>query len=130
MVEKFKLEEKVKLVRASDKKYFKMGEVGDFTELEPHVLRFWENEFSSLKPRKNRSGHRIFSKDDVELVLRIKALLYNEGFTIAGAKRKLSGVQKKQGPSTVSQGKQDAVIKAIREIEAILHDTLKVLDAP
>lgn len=130
MTEKSGLDEKIKTVRASEKKFFKMGEVGDLTELEPHVLRFWESEFSSLNPKKNRSGHRIFSKEDVELVLRIKELLYNHGFTIAGAQKKLSGgdeIPQVEGPSTIPQA---PVVKALREVETILQDTLKLLDGP
>lgn len=117
-------------VRTSNKQYFKMGEVGDLTELEPHVLRFWEGEFTSLKPRKNRSGHRIFSKADVELVLRIKSLLYDQGFTIAGAKRRLNEGGDSTAKPNLNGANQQHLVKAIREIETILLDTLKVLDAP
>ena len=130
MTEKSALEEKIQAVRSSEKKFFKMGEVGELTELEPHVLRFWETEFSSLKPKKNRSGHRIFSKDDVELVLRIKELLYSQGFTIAGAQKKLDGIEENLPVETQSNGSQVPVVKALREVETILQETLKLLDGP
>lgn len=130
MTGNFELEETLKIVRSSDKKFFKMGEVGELTELEPHVLRFWESEFPSLKPRKNRSGHRIFNKADVELVLRIKDLLYNHGFTIAGAQRKLAGNGENQQMDLNVTAPQAPVVKALREVETILQDTLKLLDGP
>lgn len=130
MAETFPVEDVIKQVRASNKQFFKMGEVGELTDLEPHVLRFWETEFSCLKPRKNRSGHRIFSKDDVEMVLRIKGLLYNDGFTIAGAQKKLADHGQKSVTGKKVTGNQREVLQAIREVEAILLETLKVLDGP
>ncbi len=74
-----------------DKLYFKIGEVCDLVGVQAHVLRYWESEFSSLAPQKNRAGQRTYRRKDVEMALRIKELLYGEGFTIAGAKRKLMG---------------------------------------
>jgi len=74
-----------------DKLFFKIGEVCDIVGVQAHVLRYWETEFSMLQPQKNRSGQRNYRRRDVEMALRIKQLLYDEGFTIAGAKRKLSG---------------------------------------
>ncbi|NOT61617.1 MAG: MerR family transcriptional regulator [Acidobacteria bacterium] len=73
-----------------DKLYFKIGEVCDLVGVQAHVLRYWESEFPSFQPQKNRAGQRTYRRKDVEMALRIKALLYGEGFTIAGAKRKLS----------------------------------------
>ena len=72
-----------------DKLFFKIGEVAEIAGVEQHVLRYWEDEFDSLQPEKNRSGQRVYQKKDVELILRIKFLLYEELFTIAGAKKKL-----------------------------------------
>lgn len=69
--------------------YFKIGEVCKLADIEPHVLRYWETEFPLLVPAKNRSGQRIYRERDVQIVLLIKRLLYNEGFTIAGANRRL-----------------------------------------
>ncbi len=73
-----------------DKLFFKIGEVCDIVAVQAHVLRYWETEFTMLQPQKNRSGQRNYRRRDVEMALRIKQLLYDEGFTIAGAKRKLS----------------------------------------
>lgn len=72
-----------------EKIYFKIGEVCDLVGVQAHVLRYWETEFPMLSPQKNRSGQRSYRRKDVEIALRIKQLLYDELFTIAGAKKKL-----------------------------------------
>jgi DNA-binding transcriptional MerR regulator len=72
-----------------DKLYFKIGEVAKFTGIKTHVLRYWETEFSAIRPNKSRSNQRLYRKQDVELILHLKDLLYNQGFTIAGARKKL-----------------------------------------
>jgi len=72
-----------------EKIYFKIGEVCDLVGVQAHVLRYWETEFPMLSPQKNRSGQRSYRRRDVEIALRIKQLLYDEMFTIAGAKKKL-----------------------------------------
>jgi DNA-binding transcriptional MerR regulator len=74
-----------------EKIYFKIGEVCDLVGVQAHVLRYWETEFPMLSPQKNRSGQRSYRRRDVEIALRIKELLYEEMFTIAGAKKKLQG---------------------------------------
>jgi len=76
-------------VEIPDKLYFKIGEVAELTGIKPHVLRYWESEFAPFRPAKSRSKQRLYRRKDVELVLRLKDLLYNQGFTIAGAKKKL-----------------------------------------
>src|SRR5687768_1523388 len=72
-----------------EKIYFKIGEVCDLVEVQAHVLRYWETEFPMLSPQKNRSGQRSYRRRDVEIALRIKELLYEDLYTIAGAKKKL-----------------------------------------
>src|SRR6476469_4067736 len=72
-----------------DKLYFKIGEVSDLLGVEPYVLRYWETEFSVLSPKKSGTGHRLYRRKDVELLLRIKHLLYEKRFTIAGARQSL-----------------------------------------
>ena len=72
-----------------DKLYFKIGEVSSLLKLKPHVLRYWETEFDILNPGKAPSRHRLYRRKDVELLLRIKQLLYSEGYTIEGARKKL-----------------------------------------
>jgi len=72
-----------------NKLFFKIGEVCEITDTQPYVLRYWESEFAAPAPAKNSSGQRIYRRRDIETVLRIKQLLYEEGFTIAGAKKRL-----------------------------------------
>jgi DNA-binding transcriptional MerR regulator len=84
-----------------DKLYFRIGEVADLCRLPAYVLRFWESEFPQLKPVKSSTGQRMYRRKDVENVLRIKELLYEQGFTIAGARQQFRSEaheQKKQHP--------------------------------
>src|SRR5947208_16885393 len=74
-----------------EKLFFKIGEVCDIASVHAHVLRFWETEFPMLQPQKNRTGQRTYRRRDVKMALRIKELLYDEQYTIAGAKKKLAG---------------------------------------
>jgi DNA-binding transcriptional MerR regulator len=87
-----------------NKLFFKIGEVCEITDTQPYVLRYWESEFPALAPAKNSSGQRIYRRKDIETVLRIKQLLYEEGFTIAGAKKRLEAELGGRGatPSTMA----------------------------
>ena len=71
------------------KLYYRIGEVSEIVGVEPHVLRYWETEFRSIRPQKSRKGQRIYSRKDVEKLISVKDLLYTHGFTIAGARKKL-----------------------------------------
>ncbi|MGQ9571033.1 MAG: MerR family transcriptional regulator [Thermodesulfovibrionales bacterium] len=75
-----------------DKLFYKIGEVSKIVGVEPYVLRYWEMEFPFLRPRKNKSGQRVYIKKDVELLLQIKNLLYNERYTIEGVRKRLGGI--------------------------------------
>jgi DNA-binding transcriptional MerR regulator len=77
-------------VAIPEKLFFKIGEVCELTGVQAHVLRYWESEFPMLAPQKNRAGQRTYRKRDVEMALRIKELLYEDQYTIAGAKKKLA----------------------------------------
>ncbi len=72
------------------KKWFRIGEVSALTGVQPHVLRYWERELPSLRPRKSRSGHRIYSRSDLELVVLVRRLLREEGFTLSGVRKLLA----------------------------------------
>src|SRR6266576_186016 len=78
-------------IEIPEKLFFKICEVAEIVQEEQHVLRYWETEFSMLTPQKNRAGQRTYRRRDVEIALRIKELLYDEQYTIAGAKKKLAG---------------------------------------
>lgn len=80
-----------------DRTFYKIGEVCELTDTQPYVLRFWETEFPQLAPRKSRAGQRIYQRKDIDLVLRIKRLLYDEEYTIAGARKKLEEEQAASG---------------------------------
>src|SRR5437868_5366878 len=72
------------------KLYYRIGEVSEIVGVQPHVLRYWETEFRSIRPQKSSKGQRVYSRRDVEKLLRVKDLLKNQGFTIAGARKQLS----------------------------------------
>ena len=76
--------------RFPEKLFYRIGDVSEITGVKPHVLRYWESEFSGLHPRKNHAGQRIYLRRDVELVLEIKKLLYEQRYTISGAKKLLA----------------------------------------
>ncbi len=82
------------------KLYYKIGEVCNILGVEPHVLRYWETEFASLSPPKSRSGQRTYRPKDIELLLRIRKLLYEDGFTIAGARKQLGTGVPSNTPAT------------------------------
>lgn len=109
-----------------DKLYFRIGEVSRLCGLPSYVLRFWETEFNQLKPTKSGTGQRMYRKIDVESVLRIKKLLYDQGFTIAGARQQLRAeTKRKQSPlpfavPTPNRGELKQVRQGLREILGIL----------
>jgi DNA-binding transcriptional MerR regulator len=87
-----------------DKAYFRIGEVARILGVKPYVLRYWESEFKTIRPQKSRSQQRLYRRRDVELLLRIKKLLYEERFTIAGARRKL----RDEGGADIELNESDA----------------------
>ena len=98
------------------KRYFTIGEVSDLCGVKPHVLRYWEQEFPQLKPVKRRGNRRYYQRQDVLIIRQIRGLLYEEGFTIGGARQRLTGDDAK---SDVTQSQQ--IIKQIRmELEQVL----------
>jgi DNA-binding transcriptional MerR regulator len=110
-----------------DKLFFRIGEVAEIIGLEQHVLRYWEDEFDVLKPDKNQAGQRLYRQKDIETVVRIKELLYEEMFTIAGAKKKLK--TKKRDPSQLSlQFNPDEFLKWKKQLKNDLNSVIKLLD--
>ncbi len=87
-----------------DKLYFRIGEVSGLLGVEPYVLRYWETEFPSLAPKKSGTGHRLYRRKDVELLLRIKHLLYEKRFTIEGARQWLQSESKRSPKASRAQG--------------------------
>jgi DNA-binding transcriptional MerR regulator len=112
-----------------DKLYFRIGEVSTLCALPAYVLRFWETEFPQLKPVKSSTGQRMYRRKDVENVLRIKKLLYEEGFTIAGARQQIKSEQKSGGKKQAPlpfPAQPSADLKRIRQG---LHEILTMLSA-
>jgi DNA-binding transcriptional MerR regulator len=90
------------------KLFFRIGEVASLVGVEPHVLRYWEREFRSIRPTKSAKGQRVYSRKDVESLLRVRDLLYRDGFTIAGARKKLSTRAADAADATVSADATEA----------------------
>jgi len=110
--------------KAIKKLYYSIAEVSNITGLKPYVLRYWETEFSELKPAKNRAGNRIYKKNDIKIIFLIKRLLYQQKYTIEGAKQRLVKLKKQQDPKkqlSLSKLKRDDLIVEIHtELKAIL----------
>ncbi len=109
------------------KLYYRIGEVASIVGVEPHVLRYWETEFRTIRPQKSRKGQRIYSRRDVEKLLRVKDLLYVQGFTIAGARKRLreKGVEP-PSPGDPNQRAaarlRDALTELRRDVTAMLAE--------
>ncbi len=102
---------------------YKIGEVCKIADVQPYVLRYWETEFPPLAPNKSGGGQRLYSQHEIDVILRIKQLLYSEGFTIAGAKKKLEGELADPGGATAPSQKDltKALLNIRKELTAILH---------
>ena len=120
-----------------NKLFFKIGEVCEITDTQPYVLRYWESEFPALAPAKNSSGQRIYRRKDIETVLRIKQLLYDEGFTIAGAKKRLEMEMSGKGATpetmaaeapTAAPAGDDRTKAVLFEVRDQLREILTLLD--
>jgi len=108
-----------------DKLYYKIGEVAKFTGIKTHVLRYWETEFKAIRPNKSRSNQRLYRKQDVELILLLKDLLYNQGFTIAGARKKLrEKPAEKVAEVVVEAAAAPSQAKAKKQVSAEASDQL------
>ena len=111
-----------------DKLYFRIGEVSRLCGLPSYVLRFWETEFPQLKPPKSNTGQRTYRRADVENVVRIKKLLYDEGFTIAGARAQLKAEGKKKQAPLPFLVQPDASMAELKQLRQGLRDILWLLN--
>src|SRR6266542_5544502 len=101
------------MAQASDEsRLYKIGEVCKIADVQPYVLRYWETEFPPLAPNKSGGGQRLYTQRDLDIILRIKQLLYSEGFTIAGAKKKLEAEDPAPSPAPAAKD----VTKALRQV--------------
>jgi DNA-binding transcriptional MerR regulator len=101
------------------KRYFTIGEVSDLCLVKPHVLRYWEQEFPQLKPLKRRGNRRYYQRQDVLVIRQIRSLLYEQGFTIGGARNRLQGEEAREDVSQTQQ--------LIRQLSTELEEILKIL---
>lgn len=115
-------------VEIPDKLYFKIGEVASLLNIKTHVLRYWETEFSALQPVKSRSNQRLYRRKDVETALLIKDLLYRQGFTIAGARKKITSELRSPIPPVAEHESPQQIIQDVRENLLQMRKILKPAD--
>lgn len=115
-------------VAIPEKQYFKIGEVSEILNVEPYVLRYWESEFKILKPTRTRARQRLYHKKDLELLMEIKHLLYDEKFTIAGAKKRLQEMKKQS--SAEKRSRKGVKAKPKDEVEEAFSPRETALEPP
>lgn len=116
-----------------DKLYFRIGEVAKLCDVPTYVLRFWESEFPQLKPHKGGTGQRLYRRRDVEMALRVKSLLYDEGYTIPGARQLLKSEQKHQEPQLdlgIAPPAADSNVRKLQKLQKDLRDLHDLLSKP
>ena len=107
------------------KSFFKIGEVAKLLGVKPHVIRYWESEFPSIRPKKNPSGQRIYAKADIEAIVEIKNLLYNERYTISGAKQMLA---RQEGVVVRDADRHMSSLQALSSLKEQVCELLALLD--
>lgn len=110
-----------------DRLYYRIGEVSRITGLKPHVLRYWESEFKVIKPYKGGSLQRLYRKKDVETIFKIKKLLYEDGYTIAGAKKKIRDLEKEENRQMKLQLVEKSLDSKERELLIEIREELKMI---
>jgi len=110
-----------------DKLFYKIGEVSRIVDVEPYVLRYWETEFPFLKPRKNKSGQRVYVKKDVELLITVKRLLYQERYTIEGVRKRLGFPSTGSVSKTEKDMQRKEVLQPSRTIEHVKKRLREIL---
>jgi DNA-binding transcriptional MerR regulator len=121
---------------AEEERLYKIGEVCKVAEVQPYVLRYWETEFPPLAPNKSGGGQRLYTRHEIDIILRIKQLLYSEGFTIAGAKKRLEIEMTSPAPiaaapaaeTTKSSAPSKEVDKTLGDVKRELTAILRILD--
>ena len=117
--------ERIELPPIPAKRYFTIGEVSDLCMVKPHVLRYWEQEFNQLKPVKRRGNRRYYQHHEVLLVRRIRQLLYEEGFTISGARNRLDDGSVREGKDVV---KADSVVAGAVGEKSLRQSLLEIIE--
>lgn len=114
------------MAETAEEKLYKIGEVCRLADVQPYVLRYWETEFPQLAPNKSGGGQRLYTRREIDIILRIKELLYKEGFTIAGAKKKLETEMAPAAAATAAAPPSDAS-KIIADVKRELREILAML---
>jgi DNA-binding transcriptional MerR regulator len=107
--------------------YHSISEVSAIGGVEPHVLRYWETQFKMLRPKKNRAGNRMYRTKDIALVMSIKKMLYEQGFTISGARKKLLEDRRTSSGSSKSTGEKEGATQFLMEVKKELEDILSIV---
>lgn len=116
------------ILEGTEQEYFSIGKVSQLTQVPSYVLRYWESEFRLLRPSRRDSGHRKYSRKDVENILKIKDLLYNRKFTILGAKKFLLQEDRKLPEQMkIEIGENGAAVELLQETQATLDEILEIL---
>lgn len=121
-------QESVEPASEREKTYYSISEVAELLDVRPHVLRYWETQFPMLRPRKGRSGSRMYREREVEIARRIQTLLYQKGFTIRGARHRLKLEQKKDGgEGQLGLGIENPYADSLTEVRDELNAILQIL---
>lgn len=108
-----------------EKLFYRISEVSEITGVKAHVLRYWEKEFSVVKPVKNKGGRRLYRKKDIEAILKIKKLLYDMKYTIAGAKKaikKYEEISEEKQNQRIESGELDSMVEELKKIKELLNE--------
>ncbi len=122
-------------VRIPDRLYFKIGDVADLLGVKPYVLRYWESEFPMISPQKSNSGQRVYRRSDVETVVMIKTLLYDERYSIEGARKRIKELRKEGELKTfkkeaVTPNRDEAVTAGLRRAKQLAQEMKKLSQSP
>lgn len=102
------------------KLYYRIGEVSEIVDVKPHVLRYWETEFGFLSPQKNEGNHRLYTQKDLQKILTIRKLLYEDRYTIAGAKKRFRQEWRSSRQAEASEGRRQILMHVRNEIEELI----------
>jgi DNA-binding transcriptional MerR regulator len=110
-----------------DKLYFKIGEVARMAEVPTHVIRYWESEFDGIRPKRANSKQRLFRRQDIELILKVKTLLHHQGYTIAGAKKFLAAGQEPEAPIQSDESDPADVLARLKDLKDKIKELQQLL---
>jgi DNA-binding transcriptional MerR regulator len=115
------------MIKIPEKRYFKIGEVSKLTGVKPYVLRYWESEFKIISPRKSNGKQRVYTREEVDTILVIKNLLYKDGFTLEGAKKKIKEVKREKIKQLAFPFSETQYQNALKNIRKELNSIKKIL---